>query len=156
MEDYTAIKIFCEHLEKILYDCQTYRKTAEKIGVSESCLKSWLTNKRTPTIRSLDNIANNIGCPTYQLIRSNQPLECGNSCYNNSNIPLRKNLETLFIKHQCFSTPQKLSLLQNQISDFMLMSYLRTKDYRFPSLMNLEAMAQALRVETYKLLFWED
>jgi len=155
MERDSAVKIFFEHLEGFLYECETYKKTAERLGVSESCVKSWRTNKRTPNIRSLDKIANHIGCVTYQLIRNHYPIEYGNYRHNDSHIALRKNLETLFIKHQCFSMPQKLSLLHNQVSDLMLISYLRTKNNRLPSLENLDAMAQALGVKTYKLLFWE-
>jgi transcriptional regulator with XRE-family HTH domain len=156
MADNSVIKIFCEHLEKFLYEEHTYKKTADKLRISESCLKSWLTGERIPSIRSLDKVANHIGCFSYQLIKKQYPLEYGNDCHNNSHTLLRKNLEALFIEHQCFSLPQKLSLLQNQISDFMLISYLRTKNYRLPSLQNLNIMAQALGVETYKLLFWED
>jgi len=151
-----ADKIFCEHLERFLYDFQTHKKTAEKLGVSESSLKSWLAGKRTPSIRSLDRIANRIGCSTYQFIKNYYPLEYGKPIHNDAHIPLRKNLETIFIERQCFSLSQKLALLQNQISDLKLISYLRVRNNRLPTLANLEVMAQALGLETYKLLLWED
>jgi len=155
LKTYEAHKIFCEHLERFLYDFQTYKNTAIKLGISESCLKSWLTGRRIPSIRSLDRFANHIGCSTYQLIKNRFPLESGNSVYNDSHISFRKNLETIFIERQCFSLSQKLSLLKNQITDFMLISYLRTKNYRLPTLVNLEIMAQALDLETHNLLFLE-
>ena len=151
-----ADKIFREHLERFLYDFQNHKAVAEKLCVSESSLKSWLAGRRTPSIRSLDRVANNIGCSTYQLLKGCFPLKYGKSAHNNAHIPLRKNLEAIFIEHQRFSLPQKLSLLQNQISDLMLISYLRPRNNRLPTLMNLEAMAQALGIEAYKLLFWED
>ena len=155
MQHISAMEIFCEHLEKILFIERTLKETARKIGVSESCLKSWLAQKRAPSIRSLDRVADHIGCPTYQLVRR-YPLEYGGNYLNNSHSALRKNLEAFFIKHQRFSMLQKLSLLQNEISDLSLTSYLRTKNYRLPTLHKLETIAQVLGVEAYELLFWED
>ncbi|MCL2386936.1 MAG: helix-turn-helix domain-containing protein [Defluviitaleaceae bacterium] len=152
--DGSALKIFCEHIEKNFLDEEALKKAAEKLGFPESSLRSWLNYQRTPSIRSLDKIANRIGCLTYQLIR-NQPLEFGKHRDNNSNIPLRINLSKFFADNGCRFMAQKLSLLQHQVTEDMLKSYLRIKDYRIPSLQKLEAMAQALGVETHKLLFME-
>jgi len=156
LTDSAVAKVFREHLERFLYSFQSYKKVAEKLGVSESSIKSWLSGRRTPSIRTLDRIANRIGCSTYQLIKSCYPIECGKSIHNVAHIPFRKKLDTIFIERQCFSLTQKLNLLQNRVSDLMLTSYLRTRNNRLPTLRNLEVMAQALGIETYELLLWEE
>lgn len=150
-----ASDIFRSHLEELFLNEQTYKQLALRLGVSDSCLKSWLTKQRTPSIRSIDKVANQVGCFTYQFIKPDQ-LILGKCKKNDSHISFCRNLGVIFIEHQCFSVPQKLALLNQQVSDFALSSYLRTVNYKLPTLEKLDDIAHALGIETYSLLFEED
>lgn len=150
----SASDIFRRHLEGLLISEETYNRLALKLGVSNSCLKSWVTRQRTPSIRSIDKVANQLGCHSYQLIRSS-PIAYGNAKNNDSHISFCRNLGIIFIEQQCFSVPQKLAILNQQISDFALSSYFRTTNYKLPTLQKLDDIACALGIETYKLLFEE-
>jgi len=151
----SATEIFYKHIEELLAGERTYKQLSIRLGVSESCLKSWLIKQRSPSIRSIDKVANRIGCHTYQLIRQ-EPLVFSKRIQNDSHTALCRNLSLIFIEHHCFTIPQKLSLLNHQISDFALASYLRTNNYKLPTLKKLDEIACVLGVKTHLLLFEED
>ena len=62
-------KAFSYQLEKQLKKYQSYAAMANAIGVPSSTLKSWILNKRSPKLDSLDFVANRIGCFSYELLR---------------------------------------------------------------------------------------
>lgn len=135
----------------LLVNYKTYNNLAKHLGISNSSLKSWINQTRTPTLRTLDKIADKLGCHTCDLLK-NKPLPLCIRTQNNSHATLCRNLKIFFIEHQCFSIAQKLLLLENQISDYVLVSYLRSTNYKLPSLYKLDKIADALNIESYKLI----
>ncbi len=142
---------FRENLELLLKG-KSYSELAIYLGVPSSTLKSWINGNRRPTLRNVDKLANRIGCYSSELLNSNVCIIDKNVHSNDSHISLVKNLNIIFLKNQCFSTPQKLALLKHVVTDFALQSYLRKQDYKLPTLLKLDIMADALGICTYSLL----
>lgn len=145
---------FRENLESLLKG-KSYSEVAIYLGVPSSTLKSWINGSRCPTLRSIDKLANRIGCYSSDLLISRFYIIDKNVHSNDSHLSFVKNLNIMFLKNQCFSTPQKLALLNNVITDFALQSYLRKQDYKLPTLSKLDVIADALGIYTYSLLLEE-
>lgn len=147
-------EIFRLHLESLLKETLTQKELAKILDVSESSVKSWIGSYRKPTLRKVDMIANRLGCRTLELIKHGS-LSYKTTRTNNSHITFCRNLKKYFIEYQCFNIPQKLSLLDNHLSDFALKSYLRKEHYKMPTLTGLDKIANSLHIETFKLLYEE-
>lgn len=145
---------FKENLEELLKD-KSYSELSVYLGVPSSTLKSWINGSRCPTLRNVDKLANRIGCYSSDLLNSKAHIIDKNVHLNDSHLSFIKNLNIIFLKNQCFSTPQKLALLNNVVTDFALQSYLRKQDYKLPTLSKLDVIADALGISTYSLLLEE-
>lgn len=145
---------FKENLEVLLND-KSYSELAQYLNISPSTLKSWINGSRCPTLKNIDKLANKIGCYSSDLLTPKVHIINKNVHSNDSHLSFVKNLNILFLKKQCFSTPQKLALLNNTITDFALQSYLRKQDYRLPTLSKLDVIANELGIPTYSLLLEE-
>lgn len=142
---------FRENLEKLL-NGKTYEELALYLDVSSSALKSWINGNRSPALKSIDKLANRIGCYSANLLRTDSNIENKGIHTNDSHHAFVKNLNIIFLKNQCFSIPQKLNLLNNIVTDFALQSYLRKKNYKLPTLSKLDLIADELSVNAYSLL----
>ena len=142
---------FRENLESLLKG-KSYSELAMYLGVPSSTLKSWINGSRCPTLRNIDKLANRIGCYSSDLLNSKVCIINKNVHSNDSHISFVKNLNIVFLKNQCFSTPQKLALLNHVVTDFALQSYLRKQNYKLPTLSKLDVIADALGISTYSLL----
>lgn len=147
-----SLSIFRHNIEKLLNTYSTYEKLALFLDVPVSTLKSWVNGNRNPNLKTLDRISNKIGCYSYELLCNNSDLKNIGMYTNNSHNTFVTNLNILFLKNHCFSVPQKLSLLENEITDFALQSYLRKENYKTPTILKLDIIANALKLETYTLL----
>lgn len=145
---------FRENLELLLKG-KSYSEVAMYLGVPSSTLKSWINGSRCPSLRNIDKIANRIGCYSSDLLNSKGHVMDRNVHSNDSHLSFVKNLNIIFLKNQCFSTPQKLTLLNNAVTDFALQSYLRKQNYKLPTLSKLDVIADALDISTYSLLLEE-
>ncbi len=145
-------KIFRENLERLLIEMQTYNALANRLGVADSTLKSWMNGYRAPSLKMLDKIANTIGCASSDLIKPNAAIQNQGIYTNNSHNAFVRNLNIVFLRKQCFTVPQKLNLLNNVITDFALTSYNRKVQYKLPPLAKLDQIANELDVLAYKLL----
>ena len=145
---------FRENLELLLKG-KSYSEVAMYLGVPSSTLKSWINGSRCPSLRNIDKIANRIGCYSSDLLNSKGHVMDRNVHSNDSHLSFVKNLNIIFLKNQCFSTPQKLTLLNNAVTDFALQSYLRKHNYKLPTLSKLDVIADALGISTYSLLLEE-
>ncbi len=142
---------FRENLEKLL-NGKTYEELALYLDVSSSTLKSWINGNRSPALKSIDKLANKIGCYSADLLNIDADIENKNIHTNDSHYSFVKNLNIIFLQNQCFSIPQKLNLLNNVVTDFALQSYLRKKNYKLPTLSKLDLIADQLDINTYNLL----
>lgn len=145
---------FRNNLETLL-NGKSYSELALYLNVPSSTLKSWINGSRCPTLRNIDKLANRIGCHSSDLLNSEVHIIDKNVHLNDSHLSFVKNLNIIFLTNQCFSTPQKLALLNNVITDFALQSYLRKQDYKLPTLSKLDVIADALGISTYSLLLEE-
>lgn len=145
---------FRKNLETLL-NGKSYSELALYLNVPSSTLKSWINGSRRPTLRNIDKIANRIGCYSSDLLNSKGHVMDRNVHSNDSHLSFVKNLNIIFLKNQCFSTPQKLILLNNAVTDFALQSYLRKQNYKLPTLSKLDVIADALGISTYSLLLEE-
>lgn len=145
---------FRNNLETLL-NGKSYSELALYLNVPSSTLKSWINGSRCPTLRNIDKLANRIGCYSSDLLNSEVHIIDKNVHLNDSHLSFVKNLNIIFLRNQCFSTPQKLALLNNVITDFALQSYLRKQDYKLPTLSKLDVIADALGISTYSLLLEE-
>lgn len=142
---------FISHLENYLTEYDTYENLALFLGVSDSTLKSWLLGTRSPKLSSIDIIANRIGCYSSDLI-NNMPISDVGFHQNCSRDNFVKNINIIFIENQCFSMPQKLNLLNNSVTDYALISYLRKSNYRTPTLSKLDLIANQLNINSFELI----
>lgn len=145
---------FKENLE-LLLNGKSYLLVALYLGVPSSTLKSWINGSRCPTLRSIDKLANRIGCYSSDLLKLEGHITDKNVHSNDSHRSFVKNLNIIFLENHCFSIPQKLSLLNNVVTDFALQSYLRKQNYKLPTLSKLDIIADALGIYTYNLLLEE-
>lgn len=146
-----SINIFVSHLEELLFECGTYKKLSELLNLPESSIKCWILHKRIPKLSTLDIIALKLNCTTSDLLNP-APLNRNGTNTKPSRDIFVKNLNIFFVNKGCYSIPQKLYLIDNVISDFTLISYLRTQNYRVPTLEKLDAIADALNIQSYELL----
>lgn len=146
-----SLGVFVLNLEKMLITYETYDKLALHLGVSTDTLKSWMLKTRSPKLSNLDTIANKIGCYSYDLINS-QPIENKGIYNNNSRICFVKNLRIIFTENACYNLVQQLNLLNNVITDYILISYLRNSNYRTPTLKKLDLIADQLNLKTFELI----
>ena len=63
-----------------------------------------------------------------------------------------KNLNKIFIANFCHTQLQKYTLLSNAVSNDALISYLRNKNYRKPTLEVLDKIANELNIPTFMLI----
>ena len=124
---------------------------ANAIGVPSSTLKSWILNKRSPKLDSLDFVANRIGCFSYELLRYDEILNRDVNDNNSREIFVR-NINKIFIDNYCNKQLQKYKLLSNVISNDALISYLRSENYRKPTLEVLDRIADELNMQTFMLI----
>lgn len=144
--------VFRDNLEEMLKGKETYEELALYLDVPISTLKSWLNGNRCPSLKTLDNISNNIGCFSYELIFPKALLENKSIYLNDSHSAFVRNLNIIFIEKRCFTIPQKLNLLNNIITDFALQSYTRKTNFKSPTLLKLDLIADSLNIYTYELL----
>lgn len=146
-----SLDIFVSNLESMLLVYETYDKLALHLGISTDTLKSWILKTRTPKLSNLDLIANKLGCHSSDLINDVPITNTGE--YNNfSRLNFVKNINIIFAERGCYNTAQKLNLLNNVISDYMLISYMRKNNYRTPTLNILDIIADQLDIRTYELI----
>lgn len=146
-----SLDIFVANLEKMLSDYKTYDKLALFLGISTDTLKSWMLKTRYPKLSNLDLIANRLGCYSADLINTEIITNIGK--YNNCcRANFVKNISIIFLDKGCYNTAQKLNLLNNVITDYMLISYMRKNNYRTPTLNNLDTIADQLNIKTYELI----
>ena len=146
-----SLDIFVSHLEELLLDCGTYKNLSELLNLPESSLKCWILHKRTPKLSTLDIIASKLNCTTSDLLNP-ATLNRNGTNTNSSRDNFVKNLNICFVNRGCYSIPQKLYLIDNVINDFTLISYFRVQNYRTPTLEKLDAIADALNIQSYELL----
>lgn len=144
-------KILILNLEKYYNEYNSYEKLASFLGVSTNTLKSWMLGTRTPKLARIDYIANKLGCHSSDLINNLEIIRNGFD-NNKSQENFVKNLNIIFIENQCFSMPQKLNLLNNVITDFALNSYLRSTNFRTPTIAKLDLIANQLDIKTFELI----
>lgn len=146
-----SLSVFVSNLEKMLTTYESYDKLALYIGVPTDTLKSWMLKTRTPKLSNLDIIANKLGCNSYDLINTDPIKNIGNYT-NNSRECFVRNIKIIFTERGCYNLPQQLNLLNNVITDYMLISYLRKSNYRTPTLKNLDKIADQLNLTTFELI----
>ncbi len=149
--DNTSIKIFSFQLEKLLNKFGNIHNFSEAFNIPQSTLKAWLSMRRYPKLDSLDKLANEIGCYSYQLISVCDLNDIGVH-NNNARKAFVKNLNKIFIDKYCYTQLQKYTLLSNVLSNDALISYLRKDDYRKPTLEVLDKIANELNIKTYTLI----
>lgn len=143
---------FRDNLESLLKNHKSYENLALYLGISNSTLKSWINGNRRPSLKTIDKMANKIGCYSADFITYKSRIEDKNIHTNSSHLLFVKNLNIIFLKNHCFSMPNKLSLLNNVVTDYALQSYLRKRNYKNPTLTKLDLIADALNIPTYILL----
>ena len=148
----SSAQIFRANLEMLLAQNGSYDRLAQELNVPASTLKSWINGQRSPSLKALDSLADRLGCHSFRLIMPNASLQNQGVCHNDAHTALVRNLGIIFICHHCYSNAQKLSLLNHQITEFALVSYLRNNDYRLPTLSKLDQIAALLKHPPYELL----
>ena len=143
---------FRGNLESLLKYHKSYDELARYLDIPNSTLKSWINGTRCPSLKTIDKMANKVGCYSAEFIIENSCIENKNIHSNFSHLLFVKNLNILFLKKQCFTMPHKLSLLDNVVTDYALQSYLRKQNYKTPTLSKLDLIANALNIPTYILL----
>lgn len=157
-----SLKILISNLNRLMQNLTpkpSYETLASKLSIKPSTLRGWMSQQRTPTLKTIDNIANCLGCHTYQLLKPNGQLEDDGIFSNDSSTIFLQNLQTIFNEKKKFSIVEKCHLVNSDytpddkyITETMLISYLRTNRRRIPPLKTIDYIARALKVETYELL----
>lgn len=154
-----SLNILCENLERISKrnEFNSYRELADYIGVKESTLKCWKSMKRSPSLKKIDDICDNMKLPSYLLIQPESDLSIEIEFQkNNSRLNILNYLKNYFLKCGRFTWNDKAALFYGFVSEDMLKSYFRTTNFKTPPLKKLDEMAEALGIPTYELIKGEN
>lgn len=160
--DSISWKILISNLNKLI-SCSSqtpsYVSLASKISVNLSTLKNWMSQNRAPTLKTIDKIANCLGCHAYQLLKPDGKMDNVGVSTNDSATAFLQNLQAIFNEKKKFRLIEKCDLVNgdyqdgdNYITETMLISYFRKNSRRVPSLKILDYIAKSLKIETYKLI----
>lgn len=162
MLENSSLKILVANLNKLMLtfaDIPNYEALASRLSIKLSTLKGWMSQKRTPTLKTIDKIADCLGCHTYQLLKLDGQLDNAGISFNDSSTTFLQNLQAIFNEKKKFSLIEKYNLVNSDykpedhyITETMLISYLRTNRRRIPPLKTLDYIARSLKVESYELL----
>lgn len=150
-----SLKILCENLERISQknEFDGYKELADYIGVKESTLKCWKSLLRSPFLKQIDYICDNMKLQSYVLIQPNSDLSIEDKFQkNNSRLKFLDYLQSYFLKCGRFTWNDKAALFYGFVSEDALKSYFRTTNYKTPPLNKLDEMAEALGIPTYELI----
>ncbi len=134
------------------YPKNPYIKLASDLNVSLSTLKCWMSGQRVPSLSSLKKLADELGCHTYNLIEPSGNIERAYIINTDIHKVLAERLQIIFLERGATSVLNKLKVLNFSISQDSLTSYLRSKDFRLPTLSKLDLIADALRIKSFELL----
>ena len=158
----SSLKILVSNLNKLMQNSTqkpSYEALASKLSIKLSTLKGWMSLKRTPTLKTIDRIADCLGCHTYQLLKPDGQLENSGISINDSPTTFLQNIQAIFNEKKKFSLIEKHSLVNSDytpddkyITEPMLISYLRTNRRRVPPLKTIDYIARSLKVKSYELL----
>ena len=154
----SSLKILVSNLNKLMQN-STQKPSYEALAIKLSTLKGWMSLKRTPTLKTIDRIADCLGCHTYQLLKPYGQLENSGISINDSPTTFLQNIQAIFNEKKKFSLIEKHSLVNSDytpddkyITETMLISYLRTNRRRVPPLKTIDYIARSLKVKSYELL----
>ncbi len=158
----SSLNILVSKLNKLMLcspDVLNYETLASEISVNLSTLKGWMCRKRSPSLKTIDKIANRLGCHTFQLLKSDGQLENNGVSANDSVTAFVQNLQVIFNKKRKFNLIEKCDLVNSDykpgdiyITETMLTSYLRKNSRRIPPLKTLDYISRSLNIESYELL----
>lgn len=158
----SSINIFIDNLTSLVSsenNLASYKKISRIININLSTIKSWMCHKRAPLLKTIDKIANILGCYSFQLLKLNGNLNDIGIHNNNSALLFAQNIQEIFNINKAFSILEKCQLINNAytddgpyITETMLRSYLRKDMRRVPSLILLDYMAKSLSLNTYTLI----
>lgn len=154
-----SLNILCENLDRLSQrkGFNGYKDLADYIGVKESTLKCWKSMLRSPSLKQIDDICDNMKIQSYVLIQPNSDLSIEVEFQrNNSRLKMLEYLQSYFLKYGRFTWNDKAALFYGFVSEDALKSYFRSTNYKTPPLKKLDEMAEALGVPTYELLKGEN
>ncbi len=147
-------KLFMVNLQKICKQ-RNYNSLSDmalELCIPVGTLKCWLTGNRIPKLKSLDKLANKLGCLSFNLICPNSDFTDMGIYDNDIHKIFSINMKIVFINNQAKTYSEKLKLLDYVISYDVLISYLRQNKYRLPTLQTLDKIANALNMHSYDLI----
>lgn len=146
-----SLGAFSFQMEQLLQKHLTFSKLSDFLDIHQSTLKSWVAKRRSPKLDNIDQIADKLGCYSYELLSFEKII--GREIKNNhSRDAFVRNLKKIFIDRYCYTQSQKYLLIENAVTYEALVSYLRNNNYRKPTLKVLDRIADELNIETYILL----
>lgn len=137
----------------------SYASLASELSVNLSTLRGWMSKNRTPTLKTVDKIADCLGCHAYQLLKPNGQTENIGIFANDSATAFLQNLQAIFNEEKRFGIIEKCALInrghkdgEKYITETGLMSYFRTNGRRTPPLKIIDYIARSLNIKAYELL----
>lgn len=134
------------------YDTNPYKKLAAELNVSLGTLKCWMSGKRIPSLSTLKELSDKLGCHTYNLIEPAGNIERADIINNDIHKVLSERLQIIFLERGAISVLNKLNVLNFSISQDSLTSYLRSTNFRLPTLRTLDRIADELGIKSFELL----
>lgn len=139
------------------YNYKDYKSFSKAICINTNTFKCWISEKRNPTINTLDKICDKLELPTYYLFIPPKNFivdqNIGNNYLpNNSRKIISTNLKKIFISKHKYTWNDKASLFYGYFSIDTLMSYTRDQSFRTPPLDKISLLAECLGIESYKLI----
>lgn len=151
----SSIDIFVENVNNMASRKRltTYKQLAEHLHIGENTLKCWENKSRSPSLNQIDRIANVLNIYSYALLESgNKLLEEPEIVINNSRERLVMNLQRIFIDNGRTTWNDKVALFYGFLSEDVLKSYFRTRNFKTPPLKRIDEMAEALGIPPYMLI----
>lgn len=133
------------------------KEMAKFIDINYATFRTWLSYKRTPSLKTLDKISSNLSIPTYILllpelssIDINKYVD--KDIKNNSSVLLDKNLIAIYQENGLDSWGAVEIAYKGLLSKETLKSYHRKNNKRTPTIYTLEKMSSYLGTPAYKLI----
>ena len=148
-----SVAAFNDNLSKYYTEnYSTYSEMADNLDISLGTLKCWMSGQRIPKLSTLKKLADRMGCYTYNLIKPLGNTENVGIVNNDVHKVFSERLRIVFLERKIITNSKKFYIVNEAISPDTLMSYLRKKDYRLPTLRMLDRISDALNVKSYELL----
>lgn len=130
-----------------------YKELSSVCGINYNTIKSWMSKRNIPKLKTLDNMCDNLQINTYELFSRNPDfLPIKEIIVNNSRERIRINIRKFLLENTRITINDSVAVFEGEISRDEYISYTRNSHGRSVPIHKLEIIACKLNVSISDLL----